>query len=106
MKSIKIFFSLVVLLLNASCLSEESLKLPFNGFLPKDISDGWIISDPDAEKIEAIRLAGIFADLHENDIWQIKSLLVFRNNTLVAESYAKCQTQFFVEYRIKTLDKI
>jgi CubicO group peptidase (beta-lactamase class C family) len=89
MKSIKIIILLVVLFLNTSCLLEESLKLPFNGFLPKNISDGWTISNPTDENIDASRLAGIFIDLHENDIWQIKSLLVFRNGKLAAESYMK-----------------
>jgi CubicO group peptidase (beta-lactamase class C family) len=79
----------MVFLLNISCLLEDSLKLAFTGFYPKDISDGWTISNPADENIDASRLAGIFTDLHENDIWQIKSLLVFRNGKLVAESYMK-----------------
>jgi CubicO group peptidase (beta-lactamase class C family) len=89
MKFIKTIYLLIVFFLNISCLLEGSLKLPFNGFLPRNISDGWIISSPADENIDASRLASIFIDLHENDIWQIKSLLVFRNSKLVAESYMK-----------------
>ncbi|MDR0623996.1 MAG: beta-lactamase family protein [Treponema sp.] len=68
---------------------EDSLKLPFKGFAPKNISDGWIISSPTDENIDASGLTGVFANLHENDVWQIKSLLVFRNGKLTAESYMK-----------------
>jgi CubicO group peptidase (beta-lactamase class C family) len=89
MKIVKSVFLLMIFLLAASCLSEDRQKLTFTGFSPKDISDGWTISNPTDENIDASRLAGIYADLHENDIWQIKSLLVFRNGKLAAESYMK-----------------
>jgi CubicO group peptidase (beta-lactamase class C family) len=85
----KIIFLFVVFFLNTSCLLEDFFKLPFISFSPKDISDGWAISTPTDENIDASRLMSIFIDLHENDIWQIKSLLVFRNGKLVAESYMK-----------------
>jgi hypothetical protein len=93
----KIVFQLLIFILNTSCLSEDSLKLPFNGFTPKDISDGWTISGPAAENIDDSRLTGIFENLHENDIWQIKSFLVFRNGNLVAESYMKDRNEIVNE---------
>jgi hypothetical protein len=89
MKIVKAVFLLIIFLLNTSCLLEDALKLPFNGFDPKNISDGWTISSPEAEGIDALQLTGVFKNLHENDIWQIKSLLVFKNGKLVAESYMK-----------------
>jgi CubicO group peptidase (beta-lactamase class C family) len=89
MKFIKIVLLFIVVIFNTSCLLEDPIKLPFNGFVPKNISDGWTISGPTDENIDASRLTGVFANLHENDIWQIKSLLVFRNGKLVAESYMK-----------------
>jgi CubicO group peptidase (beta-lactamase class C family) len=88
MKYIKTVLLFLIFILSTSCLSEDFLKLPFNGFAPKDISDGWTIS-PTGENIDASGLTGVFANLHKNDIWQIKSLLVFRNGKLVAESYMK-----------------
>jgi len=93
MKDKKVFFLSLFFLFNMSCnmscLMESPLKLPFSGFAPKNISDGWIISNPADENIDPSGLKSIFIDLHENDIWQIKSLLVFRNGRLVAESYMK-----------------
>jgi CubicO group peptidase (beta-lactamase class C family) len=89
MKLFKIIFFLLVIFINNSCLLEDALKIPFTDYTPKDISDGWIISNPNDENIDPSRLTGIYSDLHENGIWQIKSLLVFRNGKLVAESYMK-----------------
>jgi CubicO group peptidase (beta-lactamase class C family) len=89
MKYIKIVLLFLFFILNTSCLLEDSLKLPFNGFVPKNIFDGWTISNPTDENIDASRLTGVFENLHQNDIWQIKSLLVFRNGKLAAESYMK-----------------
>jgi CubicO group peptidase (beta-lactamase class C family) len=89
MKIGKAIFLLTSCLLNTSCLLEDDLKLSFSDFVPKNISDGWTISSPDTEGIDASQLTGVFENLHENDIWQIKSLLVFRNGKLVAESYMK-----------------
>jgi CubicO group peptidase (beta-lactamase class C family) len=89
MKLFKIIFFLLVVFIANSCFFEDALKIPFNSFTPKNISDGWVISNPDDENIDFSRLAGIYADLHENEIWQIKSLLVFRNGKIVAESYMK-----------------
>jgi CubicO group peptidase (beta-lactamase class C family) len=89
MKRIKIILLFLIFIFNTSCLLADSLKLPFNGFVPKNISDGWTISGPTDENIDVSRLTGVFANLHENDIWQIKSLLVFRDGKLVAESYMK-----------------
>jgi CubicO group peptidase (beta-lactamase class C family) len=68
---------------------EDSLKLPFKGFTPRNISDGWAISTPADENIDPSYLASVYADLHGNDTWQIKSLLIFRNGKLIAESYMK-----------------
>jgi CubicO group peptidase (beta-lactamase class C family) len=89
MKCIKIVLLFLIFILDTSCLLGDSLKLPFNGFTPKNMSDGWTISSPADENIDASRLTGVFTNLHENDIWQIKSLLVFRNGKLAAESYMK-----------------
>ncbi|HXH18819.1 MAG TPA: serine hydrolase [Chitinophagales bacterium] len=79
-----IYFSL------ASCLKENELKKPFQTFVPQEIHDGWTLSSPSAEGVDSIQLADIYRDVHENeDLWQIRSLVVFRNGKLVAESYMK-----------------
>lgn len=73
-----------------SCLKEGELKVPFISYSPRDIQDGWIISTPDSEGIDGEELKNIYRYYHENDdLWQVRSLLVFRNNKLIAESYTK-----------------
>lgn len=72
------------------CLTEPELKMPFDGYKPVEVNDGWEISTPEAEGIDGNALAEIFIDFHNNeDIWQARSLSVFRNGKLVAESYTK-----------------
>ena len=81
-------FAVVVIL--ASCLREPNLKLPFTTFVPVNLNDGWEISTPSAEGIDEAELRKIYEYFHESpDLWQVRSLLVFRNNRLVAESYTK-----------------
>jgi CubicO group peptidase (beta-lactamase class C family) len=88
MKNSLLFISLILIL--TSCLKEEELKGPFVSYNPKQINDGWQISDPTAEKIDPDALADIYKDFHADEsIWQVRSLLVFRNGRLVAESYTK-----------------
>lgn len=73
-----------------SCLKEDDLKLPFKTYVPVDLNDGWELSTPSQEGIDEVELQKIYQYFHESkDLWQVRSLLVFRNNKLVAESYTK-----------------
>ena len=73
-----------------SCLKEDDLKIPFETYVPKEINDGWELSTPSKEGIDEAGLENIYRYYHESrDLWQVRSLLVFRNNKLVAESYTK-----------------
>ncbi|HLO61095.1 MAG TPA: serine hydrolase [Bacteroidales bacterium] len=73
-----------------SCLKEEEFKKPFVSYEPKDLHDGWDISTPEAEGLNGEKLTGIYEDFHNRkDTWQVRSLLVFRNGKLLAESYTK-----------------
>lgn len=84
------YLLLLILPLMVSCLQEDELKKPFVSNTPAILNDGWTISSPENERIDAQKLAKIYADFHaDQDIWQARSLLVFRNGKLVAESYTK-----------------
>ena len=91
MKKLTIYLSaIILLLLTISCLKEGELKQPYKGYQPADISDGWVLSDPQSENIDPIALDQIYKDVYADDeMWMTKSLLVFRNGKLVAESYLK-----------------
>jgi len=68
------------------------MKKPFKSYAPPNLNDGWEIADPaDAGiNINGDALKDVYAYVHEEDnFWQIRSLLVFRNGKLVAESYMK-----------------
>jgi CubicO group peptidase (beta-lactamase class C family) len=94
MKNTKIiaglFFALALSTMAVSCLLEDIIKVSFQTYVPPDIGDGWTISSPAAKNIDADKLEDVYRYVHESDdIWQIRSLLVFRDGALVAESYMK-----------------
>ena len=79
----------MLLLINA-CLKEDTMNKLFTGFNPVNIGDGWVISTLAAERIDSNALDQVYRDVYANDqSWMMKSLLVFRNGKLIAESYLK-----------------
>jgi len=87
---IKLFVFILFCMTLTSCLKEDVLKVPFETYVPKNINDGWELSTPSKEGIDEAELENIYRYYHESkDLWQVRSLLVFRNNKLVAESYTK-----------------
>lgn len=73
-----------------ACLKEEALKLPFTTYAPAVLSDGWAVATPEEAGMDGAALTRIYRDFHErSDLWQVRSLLVFRHGRLVAESYTK-----------------
>ena len=88
--TIKAATAVLFMLLCTSCLKEDGLKLPFRSLVPIQLSDGWEISTPESENIDGEGLAEIYRNSHDDDqLWQIRSLVVFRNGKIVAESYMK-----------------
>ena len=78
------------LVLFISCLQEESINQGLTSISPKDINDGWVISNPESEGMGNEALNEIYQQIHrDEDLWSIRSLLVFRNNKLVTEAYFK-----------------
>lgn len=87
-----IIICIATVFLFQSCLTESDpdLKKDFISLVPQEIGDGWQISTGEAENINSIALKDIYISIHSDaDLWQLRSLLVFRNNKLVAESYMK-----------------
>ena len=73
-----------------SCLKDDPLKIPFQSYSPQNLADGWKIAEPDDVEIDEEALKEVYRYVHEDgNLWQIRSLLVFRDNKLVAESYMK-----------------
>jgi CubicO group peptidase (beta-lactamase class C family) len=92
--SIKLFLLCAVIIIPVffltRCLKEGELHRPFTSFAPADINDGWQLSNPGAENIDSLALIQIYKDLYNHEkAWSLRSMLVIRNNKLIAESYLK-----------------
>jgi CubicO group peptidase (beta-lactamase class C family) len=72
-----------------ACLIAPRTLLPFSSLEPQDIDDGWRIVSPEDEGFSSEGLKDVYRGLHDGDLWQLRSLLVFRHGRLVAESYLK-----------------
>jgi len=94
MREIKyVILTVVFPFILASCLKDDPMKIPFESYSPYNLGDGWEISEPETVGIDGEALKEIYKYVHEDaNVWQIRSLLVFRNNKLVAESYMKNKT--------------
>jgi len=89
-KLLAVFFILLTSLLSTTCLLDDPLKLPFQTYVPQNIGDGWEIATPASVGIDEEALRDLYRYAHESsEIWQIRSLLIIKDNKLVAESYMK-----------------
>jgi CubicO group peptidase (beta-lactamase class C family) len=83
-------FILLVLILLSGCLKDDPMNKPFNSFVPEEINDGLTISTPDVEKIDSEKLTNVYNKIYaDENLWSLRSLLVFRNGKLISESYLK-----------------
>ena len=87
----RILISALILIFSVvGCITEPELKTPFESFKPTTLNDGWEISTPSKENIDSLGMVSVFEDFHnDNNVWQVRSMTVFRNAKLVAESYTK-----------------
>lgn len=64
--------------------------MPFEGYAPQELDDGWEISTPAAEGMDAGGLDRVFEDFFREDRYPTaRALLVARHGKLVAEAYAR-----------------
>lgn len=90
MKLSKLYLLLLLVLISNGCLVNDELNNPYESFVPQDIGDGLEISTPSEENIDPDALEQIYIELYDaEDLWSLRSMLVFRNGKLVAESYLK-----------------
>ena len=72
------------------CLQEEELFLEVDSISPKEIGDGLELSTPISENVNASLLREAYDYIQEDeDLWPMRSLLVFRNGKLISEAYLK-----------------
>ena len=100
-----ICFLLIVLTTN-SCLKDDPLNLPFDSYKPIEIADGLVISKPADENMDAAALTDIYHDVYADDnLWSLRSLLVFRNGKLVSEAYLKDEQDITTKHLIWSCTK-
>ncbi|MEQ8323981.1 MAG: serine hydrolase [Vicingaceae bacterium] len=86
----KKFFSIALAFMLMGCLKEEPLKKEYTSFQPPDIGDGWQVGSCKNNLVDSVALDNIYQLLYQDDDqWTVKSMLVFRNGELLAESYLK-----------------
>jgi CubicO group peptidase (beta-lactamase class C family) len=74
----------------SGCLKSDELNFPFRSMEPKDIGDGLTISDPAKEGMDPEKLESVYKDVFSDEnLWSLRSLLVFRNGNLISEAYPK-----------------
>jgi len=78
----------LVTILFSSCLKDEAFKKEFTGFGPVQNNDDTAISDPETENMDSEMLSKAFELVHSDERFLMaRSLLVYRNGKLVAETY-------------------
>jgi CubicO group peptidase (beta-lactamase class C family) len=93
LRNTKITLILVLSIILTSCLKEDLQNTPFVSFTPVDTKDDWDIGTPPEVQIDNEQLTEVYKEI-QNDAdlyWQVRSMLVFRNEKLVAESYFKTE---------------
>ncbi len=90
MKSVIYLFIIVFITgIVSSCIPDGKLKIDFN-MTPIDIGDGWDISTPQTEGFNHDDLTEAYnLFFSEDDFTTAISLLVIRNNRLIAEGYCR-----------------
>ncbi|MFC2090356.1 serine hydrolase domain-containing protein [Bacteroidota bacterium] len=79
---------IIISVLVTGCLKSDPLHLPFSSFEAIDMNDGLSVTGPAAENIDSLKLAAAYELAYSDpDLWSLRSLLVFRNNSLVSEAY-------------------
>ncbi len=91
MKILRIFIAfLFAFSLFSGCLNDDELNLPFTSIEPKNIGDGHLISNPTSENVDSLIINEIYEDVYEDEnLWSLRSLLVFRNGKFISEAYLK-----------------
>ncbi|MFH1196477.1 MAG: serine hydrolase [bacterium] len=96
------FFSMAIF----SCMEDEPFKLPYAGFEPREINDGWTLSSPEAEKVNRSDLENVFDIVYREERFRlIRSVTIIRNGKIIAEVYPHDLNDIFKIQNIKSATK-
>lgn len=95
-----------MIVLFSGCLKDDSLNRSFESFAPAEIGDGLMMSYPSAENMDSVALYNIYNEANVDDnLWSIRSLLVFRHGKLVSENYFKDENDITTRHLIWSATK-
>ena len=104
-KAFSPFFITVLCLVLLGCVSDNALKVELN-MTPVEQSDGWEIGLPGDEGLDNLKLNAIYEDIFsEQDFVMTYSLLIVKNNKLVAEGYTQDLNEIDRLVQIKSVTK-
>lgn len=99
-------YILILSLALTACMKDEPVNMPFTSFEPREIEDGLSLSTPMEEGMNAEKLRSVYeASYADENLWSLRSLLVFKNNKLVAESYLKDENDITTRHLIWSCTK-
>jgi len=99
-------FLCCLLLTLTGCIADKNLKLPYSGFNPSQLNDGWVISTPNDQGLDEIKLEQIYRTLFdEAEFTSIRSLLLVRHGNLVGEAYFRDTTDQTRPHHIQSVTK-
>lgn len=95
----------LVTLCVGGCVPDSELKTSLNmESIP--LNDGWIISTPATEGFDEVALEGIYEQLFSEDEYVTAiSLLIVRNDKLVAEGYFRSLDDIHIKHQIQSVTK-
>lgn len=105
MVNLKSIFSLILLLVLGSCISDDEIKIRSN-FESEKLNDDWEISKPNLEGLDNEKLQIALDSFFSEDFLQhSKALLIAKNGNLIVEAYAKDYDHRNQLHNIKSITK-
>ncbi len=101
-----ILIFLAVCIIMPACLVDPEIKLSFEGYIPVQRNDGWIISTPQQEGFNKEEIDAVYQKVYSEDLYPaIHSLLIVRNGNLVAEAYCRDRNEIDLFHNIQSATK-
>ncbi|MEW6194918.1 MAG: serine hydrolase [Bacteroidota bacterium] len=89
-----------------SCMEDEPFKLPYTGFAPRELNDGWILSTPENENMSSSALNNVFSIAYQDGRFRLlRSITIIRNGKIVAETYLHDPNEIHQIQNIKSATK-
>ncbi|MFT5168036.1 MAG: CubicO group peptidase (beta-lactamase class C family) [Saprospiraceae bacterium] len=94
------------MVLMSGCLTDDPLNQSFASFQPQQIGDQLLLSYPSAENMDSLALVDIYNRAYADDnLWSLRSLLVFRDGKLISEAYLKDEKDITTRHLIWSCTK-